>query len=206
MNELLIDDWEIEACLEDAAYVRDREVNRPRHGRLKGGARFYPAPADSKSAEHSMRPMVARVRAPRARARRSVQAHGGSRSANSGSSDSDGGSGDSDPDPDSDPPHSPPPHHPALARTESLLWDVHDLAHHLRRSVGGIYNAICARRWDLVPAPLYIGRSPRWRPEDVRAWLEQLAPRQTTPVKDAKPGRRRGRPRKPAMQVEGGAK
>lgn len=156
-----------------------------------------------------------RVRAPRARARRSAQSHGGSRSAAaSGSSDSDG-SGD----PDSDPPpsRSAPPATPSLPVQQFLphdrLWSVEDLARFLGIATQTVYTAIHRRQYpEKIPAPsLRVMSRARWRPEDVHAWVAERCGSHVEPVREPvppAPGKRgRGRPRlSDRRQTVGGAK
>lgn len=48
-----------------------------------------------------------------------------------------------------------------------------------------------------LPAAIYLGRVPRWRPGDIEAWLSGKAPvRPTDPVPTILPKRRPGRPTK----------
>jgi predicted DNA-binding transcriptional regulator AlpA len=133
-------------------------------------------------------------RAPRSRARRSTHAKP---RASSGSSDS--GSGEPDPDPDpapeTDPPPAPDHSNQPPSPLSSLLWDATDLAHHLRRSLRGIYNSVSEKRWDLIPRPIHIGRNVRWRPADVQAWVDDLAAQQLgTQTSRRGPGRPRKTP------------
>lgn len=63
--------------------------------------------------------------------------------------------------------------HPAGAAEPTLLLTRRDLARELRCSVREVDRL---RSRGMLPAPIRLGRAPRWRREDVVAWLCEVRP------------------------------
>ena len=118
-----------------------------------------------------------------------------------------GSSADGDPDGDPDPaPASPPA--PALAAPLLVpLLTPLDLARYLGLAKQTVYIALSLGRGigRIIPPPNRIGVLPRWRVEDVEAWVaSRLQPLPTptpAPAPEATPPRKRGRPPHPTIRA-----